>query len=83
MPFKNDIHDNQTAILRWLKSRGHREAGLGEADEAGYHQRRSCSAKRRFPDAASAQAEQPNMNVYACRYCHGFHLATPRERSHD
>lgn len=79
MPFKDDIYDNQTAILRWIKSRGGRVEGLDDADEAGYHQRRSCSVKRRFKSLEDARAVGgPSMDIYECKYCLGLHLATPR-----
>lgn len=78
MPFKSDVHDNQTEILLWLRALGHEVVELDDADEAGRHKRRSCSSKRRFACAITAQEFNPRMSVYECRYCLGFHLATPR-----
>lgn len=78
MSFGNSVHDNQTAILRWLMSRGHRVTGLDEADTKGFHERRSCKTKKRFDSFADAAREYPLMKRYECKFCGGWHIATPR-----
>lgn len=96
MPFKESIYDNQTAILRWLKSLGHKVepdsvvfrrsrkgsrqvVDYGPVDE-GYHERRSCTSKRRFRSIEEARATGgPKVSIYECKFCLGLHIATPKD----
>jgi hypothetical protein len=74
--FKTAIYDNQTEILRWLKSLGHPVVGLDEPKNGrgGFHFRRSCLNKRRFETAEDAIRCEPSQYVYKCPFCPGFHL---------
>lgn len=67
-----EIFANQTEIMKWLRSLGHRT--LEDAD----HETRSCRMKRRFENATAALDLEPTLHVYRCRYCAGWHLTTPR-----
>jgi hypothetical protein len=74
MSFKNDIYRNQSDIMSWLRSRGHRvvddDPTRTRAQEA---RSRSCETKLRF------EFEPPptkSMAAYRCRFCNGWHRAT-------
>lgn len=38
----------------------------------------SCGRKTKFRSVEDARAILPHMNVYQCRRCGGWHLATPK-----
>lgn len=77
MPFKGSIYDNQTDILRWLESRGHKvdygpDHGSMRRDR---QRRRSCEIKVRFD---SEPPPMVGMVPYKCGFCGGWHKATAR-----
>jgi hypothetical protein len=73
-----DIYRNQTDILRWLESRGHRVAYEGRPRSEG-RRVRGCSLKVRHETMEAArQVAGAGMTVYRCEFCHGFHAASPR-----
>lgn len=81
MSWRSSIYDNQTEILLWLKSRGHRVKMLSENDltlPADRIRQRACSSKRPFQTAEDASAFAPHLRVYKCPHCDGYHLTTPR-----
>lgn len=63
------IYQNQSEIMKWLRSRGH--ACIEDNKEA-----RSCTMKKRYEFAPSVG---PTMDVYPCGYCGGWHKTTRRE----
>lgn len=78
MPFKaNNIYDNQTDILRWLESRGHRVVYGSDHREMqkDRHRRKSCESKVRFADEPPPMI---GMVPYKCKFCGGWHKATAR-----
>lgn len=78
MPFKGSIYDNQTDILRWLESRGHRvDYGPDHvAMSGGRQKRRSCEVKARFENEPPPM---PGAVPYRCGFCGRWHRATARQ----
>lgn len=62
------IFENQTAIMNWLRSKGH--AVIENEKEI-----RGCTMKKRFDIEPSCTFD---MRAYPCDYCGGWHRATKR-----
>lgn len=78
---KRDIYKNQTEILRWLESRGHKVVyGFTNAEKrTESHRRRGCYMKLRHDTADEARRlAGAGMLIYECKHCLGFHAANPK-----
>lgn len=73
------VHEAQTWLLGWLKSRGH--AVVEDNKPYTSEDRRrdwSCKRKTRYDSKSEAAKVGQNMQHYKCEFCGGWHLATPR-----